>query len=376
MPGGFGLYLHWPFCRAKCPYCDFNSHPLGPAAPDPDQWARAYVAEMNRAAALTGGRTLGSIFLGGGTPSLMPPALVGRLLDHAARLWPLADDCEITLEANPGTVDTANLKGFAASGINRLSLGLQALDDAALKALGRIHDSAQGIAAARQAAHLFPRLSLDLMIARPGQTAATLADELDRLFALIADTGAEHISLYQLTLEPGTALHAANPALPDDADQLYIQTVARCRDAGLPLYEISNFARPGAASRHNLLYWQGGDWLGLGPGAHGRLTLEDQRHALGQHRDPATWLATALEEGATTDHTILSRQEDSEERLMMGLRLAQGLPLAALPDPAIIDPQAKQSLVAEGLLADTPNHLQTTDQGRLLLDHVLPRLLR
>lgn len=375
MPGGFGLYLHWPFCRSKCPYCDFNSHPLGAAAPDPEIWARAYLAEMDRGAALTAGRTLDSVFLGGGTPSLMPPALVGRLLDHAARRWTLANDCEITLEANPGTVDTANLTGFAASGINRLSLGLQAMDDGSLKALGRLHDTAQGIAAARRAAALFPRLSLDLMIARPAQTAATLAAELDRLFDLVAETGAGHLSLYQLTLEPGTPLAAAAPPLPEEADHLYALTVARCRAEGLPPYEISNFARPGAESRHNLLYWRGGDWLGLGPGAHGRLTLKGRRHALSQPRDPAAWLAAALAGGATDEATILTPGEDSEERLMMGLRLAEGLPLAALPDPGIIDPDAQQSLIGDGLLIDAPDHLQATERGRLLLDHLLPKLI-
>ena len=295
---GFGLYLHWPFCQSKCPYCDFNSHVAG--AVDEARWARAFEAEIARVAAETGPRALSSVFLGGGTPSLMSPELVASVLGAARAAWPMGEDVEVTLEANPTSVEAGRFRGYRDAGVNRVSLGVQALDDADLRRLGRRHDLAQALAAIEVARATFERVSFDLIYARQHQSAAAWRAELVRALAM----GPDHLSLYQLTIEDGTAFGARLaagrlPGLPDEdaGAELYEITQDMCDAAGLPAYEVSNHARPGAASRHNLIYWRGGDWAGVGPGAHGRLTLDGRRWASEAEPRPDTWLA-AVEAGS------------------------------------------------------------------------------
>ncbi|MBL8665802.1 MAG: coproporphyrinogen III oxidase, partial [Candidatus Odyssella sp.] len=276
---GFALYVHWPFCLSKCPYCDFNSHVRERV--EEARWQRAYLAELERAAAETPGRVVTSVFFGGGTPSLMPPETAAAILARIRALWPVAPDAEITLEANPGAAEAARFRAFRAAGVNRLSIGVQALDDAALKFLGRRHVAAEALAAVERAAGIFPRYSFDLIYARPGQSVAAWREELARALRFAGD----HLSVYQLTIEPGTAFHTAHArgdfALPDEdtAADLYEATRDLLGAAGLAAYEISNHARPGGESRHNLAYWRYADYAGIGPGAHGRLTLGDAKVA-------------------------------------------------------------------------------------------------
>ncbi|MBF0334939.1 MAG: coproporphyrinogen III oxidase, partial [Alphaproteobacteria bacterium] len=331
----FGLYVHWPFCISKCPYCDFNSHVA--AAIDQARWRAALLAELDHFARRTAGRELGSVFFGGGTPSLMEPATVAALLDRAASHWTIAPDCEITLEANPGTVDQAKFEGFRAAGVGRVSLGMQAMADDALRFLGRRHDSSEARRAVALARRLFPRMSFDLIYARPGQTPAAWAAELGAAIELAAD----HLSLYQLTIEPGTAFHPAQArgdfVLPDEEDSVAMFETTReiCEAAGLPSYEVSNHARPGAECRHNLLYWEGGDYAGIGPGAHGRLTLDGTTWATRQRRAPASWLDAVERQGhATRESTALDPVERARERALMGLRLTRGIPLSTIA-PAV-----------------------------------------
>jgi oxygen-independent coproporphyrinogen-3 oxidase len=288
--GGFGLYVHWPFCLAKCPYCDFNSH----VSRDVDHaaWAQALVAEMRHMRVLTGARRLDTVFFGGGTPSLMAPATVEALIEEADRLWGLAPGAEVTLEANPTSVEAGKFRAYAAAGVNRLSLGVQALDDADLRALGRMHTVAEALAAFETARAAFPRVSFDLIYARMGQAAAAWEAELARALAMAVD----HLSLYQLTIEPGTRFgelyDLGRLKVPGDdrAAGMYALTHEMTAAAGLPAYEVSNHARPGAESRHNLVYWRYGDYAGIGPGAHGRLTREDGRRvATVTERLPADW---------------------------------------------------------------------------------------
>jgi putative oxygen-independent coproporphyrinogen III oxidase len=294
---GFGIYIHWPFCKAKCPYCDFNSHVRERI--EEEDWRASYLKELAHFAALTPGRTVTSIFFGGGTPSLMDPKTTETVIDAVARHWRVSNDIEITLEANPTSVEGGKLKGFRSTGINRVSLGIQALQDADLKFLGRQHSSAEALAALDLAAQIFERFTFDLIYARPGQTPAAWADELKRALSFAAD----HISLYQLTIEPGTAFEQAYARgdfrLPDEETQaeLYEMTGAHLGEAGLAAYEISNYARPGSESRHNLTYWRYGDYVGIGPGAHGRLTLEGRKIATRQHRAPERWLEMVAAEG-------------------------------------------------------------------------------
>ena len=370
----FGIYIHWPFCLSKCPYCDFNSH-VAPAV-DQETWRAALDAELEFFAARTAGRTVGSIFFGGGTPSLMAPSTVGALLERAAARWSLAEDVEITLEANPGAVDAARFADFRAAGVNRLSIGLQALDDRALAFLGRRHDLAQGLAAVDLARRHFPRISFDLIYARPDQDVASWRAELARALDLAAD----HLSLYQLTVEAGTAFHPAwrrgDFSLPDDdrAAVLFEVTQEMTEAAGLPAYEISNHARPGAECRHNLLYWRGGDYLGIGPGAHGRLTdRSGPTHALCQHKSPGGWLAAVQQNGhGTAEDEVLDQETRGTERLMMGLRLREGVSGAEdLP----IDRSGLATMLAEGFLTWTAGRLAATPKGRLVLNAVIGRLL-
>jgi oxygen-independent coproporphyrinogen-3 oxidase len=376
------LYVHWPFCKSKCPYCDFNSHVR--AGIDEARWRDALLRELDSAAAETGGRELGSIFFGGGTPSLMAPATVAALLERAARHWTLAPDVEITLEANPNSVEAARFRDLAAAGVNRLSLGVQALDDATLKFLGRGHDRGEALAAIDLARAHFPRFSFDLIYARPGQTLAAWEAELDLALRLAGD----HLSVYQLTIEPGTAFattHARGDfVLPDDetAGALYEATQDRLAAAGLPAYEISNHARPGQESRHNLAYWRYRDYLGVGPGAHGRIVRDGAKHAIVNHRAPEIWLRSVEQDGSgISQDTALTRDERRDEMAMMGLRLTTGLArdhvraetgreIEQAFDPARLDP-----LIAGGFLECDADGLRATAAGRQRLNAVLEKLL-
>ncbi len=323
----FGLYVHWPFCLSKCPYCDFNSH-VRHAAIDEARFVRAFKAEIAATAARVPGRTVSTIFFGGGTPSLMQPATVGAILDATAQHWSVAPDVEVTLEANPTSVEATRFRGFRSAGVNRVSLGVQALDDTALKELGRLHTAREALDAVAVARASFERYSFDLIYARPGQTPQAWAVELKRA---IAEAG-EHLSLYQLTIEQDTPFFALRAAgkltTPDDdaARALYDTTQAVCAGAGLPAYEISNHARPGAQCRHNLVYWRAHEYAGIGPGAHGRLDIAGERRATATEKQPEAWLTRveSLGHGVVTDEA-LSPEQIADEFLLMGLRLAEGV---------------------------------------------------
>ena len=379
----FAIYIHWPFCKAKCPYCDFNSHVR--ASIDQTAWQRALLAELDHYAAETAGRRVSSVFFGGGTPSLMAPATAAALIERIAARWTLPKDAEITLEANPTSVEAERFRDFGLAGINRASLGVQALDPAALTFLGRGHDVDEAIAAIELARRHFLRFSFDLIYARPGQDLAQWDAELTRALALAGD----HLSLYQLTIEPGTAFHTAHRrgdfAVPDDdrAGALYELTQARLTAAGLPAYEISNHARPGGESRHNLVYWRYGDYVGIGPGAHGRMTLGGAKVATRQLRLPETWLAAVGKRGEGTEERIeVSAGERVEEMLMMGLRLGEAVPRArfrrecgAAPED-VLDPVRLARLVEGGFLVLDGEGLRATKDGRQRLNAVLGALLR
>ncbi|MFN3433827.1 MAG: radical SAM family heme chaperone HemW [Sphingomonas sp.] len=367
------LYVHWPFCVSKCPYCDFNSHVR--ADVDQQQWRDALLADLAHEARALPGRTLGSIFFGGGTPSLMPPATVAAILDAAQRHWAPAADIEITLEANPSSVEAARFADLAAAGVNRVSLGLQALDDRALRFLDRAHDAAEGLGALATAQRHFGRVSIDLIYALPDQSLAAWQAELARALAL----GTEHLSLYQLTIEPGTrfATEAAKGRLVipdgDAAADLFEMTRAMTAAAGLPAYETSNHARPGAESRHNLTYWRYGDYAGVGPGAHGRRDgLATQRH-----KKPENWLAAVARNGHGLQiEEPLAPHDRASEALVMGLRLAEGVDLAHVASvaggTAPIDWPQVARLAAQGLIAHEGDRLRVTEAGALLLDAILP----
>jgi len=375
--GGFGLYVHWPFCLAKCPYCDFNSH----VSRDVDQaaWRDALLAEMRATRALSGPRRAGSLFFGGGTPSLMPPETVAALIEAADALWGLDPDAEITLEANPTSVEADRFRAYASAGVNRVSMGVQALNDPDLRALGRMHTAAEARAAFDVARAAFDRVSFDLIYARQHQTPAAWEAELREALAMAVD----HLSLYQLTVEPGTRfaeLHARGRlrGLPPDARsaEMYALTQALAAGAGVPAYEISNHARPGAESRHNLVYWRSGDFAGIGPGAHGRLTVEGRRLATETERAPGPWLAAAgAPEAIRTE--ALSDEDRAAEHLMMALRLGEGADLDrhARLAGAPIDPARLAPLEADGLLRRDGPRLIATEAGRPLLDALLRELL-
>jgi oxygen-independent coproporphyrinogen-3 oxidase len=375
----FGVYVHWPFCLSKCPYCDFNSH-VRHAAIDEARFARAFAAEIAATAARVPGRTVSTIFFGGGTPSLMQPATVGTILDAIARHWPLAADIEVTLEANPTSVEATRFRGFRAAGVNRVSLGVQALDDAALRQLGRQHTADEALAAVAVARATFERYSFDLIYARPGQTPEAWAAELQRALA----QAGEHLSLYQLTIEQDTAfalLHAAGKLVVPDEDlgrALYDTTQAVCAGAGLPAYEISNHARAGAECRHNLVYWRAHEYVGIGPGAHGRLDIGPERRATATAKRPEAWLmrAESLGHGVETDEP-LTREQIADEFLLMGLRLAEGIDparyarLAGRP----LNPQRVALLREQGAVETTPNGmLRVTLAGFPVLDAVVADL--
>ncbi|MES2339524.1 MAG: radical SAM family heme chaperone HemW [Pseudomonadota bacterium] len=364
-PHPLALYVHWPFCVSKCPYCDFNSHVRDGV--DQAQWRAALLADLRHEAAALPGRRLGSIFFGGGTPSLMPPETVAAVLDAAEAVWGFTDDIEITLEANPSSVEAARFGDIARAGVNRVSLGLQALDDGALAFLGRAHGVAEGLAALETAQAAFARVSFDLIYARPDQTPAAWESELARAIGF----GTEHLSLYQLTIEPGTrfATLAAKGELTipegDAAADLFELTQAMTAAAGLPRYEVSNHARPGAESRHNLTYWRYRDYAGIGPGAHGRRS----GLATVRHRKPENWMAAVERNGHGLQvEEPLDPLARASETLVMGLRMAEGIVI----DPAWVDLDAVDRLVGLELLTRDGLHVATTDAGILLLDSILP----
>ena len=375
----FGVYVHWPFCLSKCPYCDFNSH-VRHAAIDEARHVRAFTAEIAATAARVPGRTVSTIFFGGGTPSLMQPGTVGAILDAIGKHWTIAPDVEVTLEANPTSVEATRFRGYRAAGVNRVSLGVQALNDAELKTLGRLHTAQEALNAVAIARKAFERYSFDLIYARPGQTPQAWASELKRAFA----EAAEHLSLYQLTIEqdtPFAALHAAGKLITPDEDvarTLYDTTQEVCSAAGLPAYEISNHARPGAECRHNLVYWRGHEYAGIGPGAHGRLDIAGERRATATERRPEAWLmrVEALGHGVVTDET-LSHVEIADEFLMMGLRLAEGIDPARYEQLAgrPIDERRVAILREEGAVEVTPEgRLRVTQSGFPVLDAVVADL--
>ena len=371
------LYVHWPFCVTKCPYCDFNSHVR--AQVDDAAWCAGLLADLAHEAKLLPGRRLASIFFGGGTPSLMPPTTVAAIIDAATTHWPALPDIEITLEANPSSVEAARFAGFAAAGVNRLSLGLQALNDADLKLLGRPHDLAQGLAALAVAQKHFARVSFDLIYDRPGMTLDSWTAELGRALGF----GTDHLSLYQLTLEPGTrftALHAKGQLTMPDADtsaDLFELTRAMTATAGIPAYEVSNHARPGSESRHNITYWTYGDYAGIGPGAHGRR----QGVATERLKKPETWLASVQAQGhGMASEVALTADERATEALVMGLRLGDGIDAAlfhartgrVLADVLRADRVAR--IVAQGLLEHDSQGLRLTLAGQPFVDAVLKEI--
>jgi putative oxygen-independent coproporphyrinogen III oxidase len=374
----FGVYVHWPFCLAKCPYCDFNSH-VRHGDIDQGKFLAAYLSELAHFASLVPGRQVTSIFFGGGTPSLMTAETVGAVLDRIAELWTVTADAEITLEANPTSVETSRFAGYRAAGVNRVSLGLQSLDDASLKSLGRKHTSDEGLAALAIAKQNFERVSFDLIYARQGQDLAAWREELTYALGHAQD----HLSFYQLTIEAGTpfaALHAAGTlTVPEGekAEAFYLLTQELCNGAGLPAYEVSNHARPGAESRHNLLYWRGHDYVGAGPGAHSRITLRSAKHAIAVRKSPEAWLAAVAASGHGIEQDeALSPQESADEYLLMGLRLAEGIDVRRLTaiDGRKLDGKRVQQLESQGLLRRNRDRLQATDTGRLVLDRLIVEL--
>ena len=378
-PEPMALYVHWPFCVSKCPYCDFNSHVR--AEIDNDAWRAALLNDLAYEAGLTGGRPLSSIFFGGGTPSLMPPMIVASIIDAAANHWQPTPDMEITLEANPSSVEAARFADLARAGVNRVSLGVQALDNQALHFLGRAHDVGEALAALDVAQSVFGRVNLDLIYARPDQSEADWEAELAQGLSF----GTDHMSLYQLTIEPGTrfatlvAQGKLRPADPDHGATLYEQTQAMTAAAGLPAYEISNHAKPGQESRHNLTYWRYGTYAGVGPGAHGRrggmATL--------RHKKPENWMGAVQRNGhGLQSEELLTREDRGREALLMGLRLAEGVDLnrisalSSLPVEQLIDEEAVARLAKLDLIERRDQLLRITPAAMLLLDAILPEIVR
>jgi oxygen-independent coproporphyrinogen-3 oxidase len=378
---GFGVYVHWPFCAAKCPYCDFNSH-VRHQPVDQERFSRAFETELATMRARTGPREVTSIFLGGGTPSLMKPETVGAVLDAVARNWTVPGGIEVTLEANPSSVEAERFLGYRAAGVNRVSLGVQALNDRDLRFLGRLHNVEEALVAIELARKTFPRLSFDLIYARPGQTPAAWEAELEQAIGYAVD----HLSLYQLTIEEGTRFHSLHAAgkfeIPsgDEAADLYAVTQEVTAACGLPAYEISNHARPGAESRHNLTYWRYGEYVGVGPGAHGRFVENGRRVVTVAEKMPEVWANLVEAKGhGVTGGEILTRSEEADEFLLMGLRLAEGIDLAryeALSGTGF-SPARLSVLQEEGLVAPIGNsRLRATPSGMIVLDAVVADLAR
>ncbi|HEX2449380.1 MAG TPA: radical SAM family heme chaperone HemW [Methyloceanibacter sp.] len=374
----FGVYVHWPFCRAKCPYCDFNSH-VRHGGIDETGFLSAYLRELQHFASLAPGRNVASIFFGGGTPSLMRPQTVAAILDAVAEHWAVGSDAEITLEANPTSVEAKNFAGYRAAGVNRLSLGVQALDDQSLKALGRQHTADEALQALALAKRHFDRVSFDLIYAREGQTARAWREELSRALGHAAD----HLSLYQLTMEDGTPFAAryamGSLRIPsgEQAEELYRLTQELCEAAGLPAYEVSNHARPGSESRHNLLYWRGHDYAGIGPGAHSRVTTNGTKRAMSAIKSPEAWLAEVEARGHGLEtNEGLTAEAAAEEYLLMGLRLSEGIDPARLSAIAGhgLDETRLNALESDGLLARKDTRLAATPKGRLVLNRLILEL--
>lgn len=372
--GGFGLYLHWPFCQAKCPYCDFNSHVS--AQIDQSRWAAAFEAELDRAATETGDRVLNSVFFGGGTPSLMDVATVERIMERVRTHWRLANDLEVTLEANPTSIEAGRFRGYHEAGINRVSIGIQALNDGDLKRLGRLHSAREALAAVELARLTFDRVSFDLIYARQDQSVEDWEAELRQALDLEPD----HLSLYQLTIEDGTAFgdrfrRGSLRGLPDEelGADLWDITQKVCEEVGLLAYEVSNHAKTGQESRHNLIYWKSGDWLGIGPGAHGRLTLNKVRHETVAETAPGAWLAAVEAGSGETESNALTSDETLEERLLMGLRLRGGVHMPSNWINGKI--RVINNLVDIGVIENQQNCLIATASGRPVLNSVLSDLL-
>ncbi|MGG7518952.1 radical SAM family heme chaperone HemW [Allorhizobium undicola] len=376
---GFGIYIHWPFCAAKCPYCDFNSHVRHQKIDQP-RFAAAFLKEMQEMRELSGPKTVTSIFMGGGTPSLMDPQTVATILDGIARFWNVPRGIEITMEANPTSVEAERFRGYRAAGVNRVSLGVQALNDRDLKFLGRLHSVEDALKAVRLAREIFPRMSFDLIYARPNQTVSEWEEELKQAISYAVD----HLSLYQLTIEEGTpffGLHKAGKIITPDEDraaELYEATQDLTAAQGLPAYEVSNHARPGAESRHNLTYWRYGDYAGIGPGAHGRLSHGPAKLATATERNPERWLEQVEARGhGMVEQEALNRDEQADELLLMGLRLREGVDLARWQelsgrDP---DPAREQFLLEHGFIERLGNsRLRCTPKGMLVLDAVVADL--
>lgn len=373
--GGFGLYLHWPFCQSKCPYCDFNSHVS--ASISQQDWQRAYLKEIDRYGAETGERVLQTVYFGGGTPSLMDPDLVASIIAKIRRTWRTSNDLEITLEANPGSVEVGRFKAYREAGVSRVSLGVQALNDGALRQLGRLHTTKEAIAALEIANSTFDRVSFDLIYARQDQTLQAWRDELSTALSLAAD----HLSLYQLTIEDGTAFaeRAAKGGLrglpgEDQSAEMYEATQQLCETKGFFAYEVSNHAKPGSESRHNMIYWRGGDYVGIGPGAHGRISRNGTRVATETHLLPTTWLSAALaEEGGESLRSVLTSEDQALEYLLMSLRMSEGLnlnrykALAGRP----LDPKRLERLEELDLAHTEQGQLIVTPNGRLILNAIL-----
>ena len=377
-PGGFGLYLHWPFCQAKCPYCDFNSHVS--ANIDQARWQAAYLSELDRAAAETKNRVLETVFFGGGTPSLMDPSLVNAIIERIRQNWPMVNDPEISLEANPTSVEAGRFAGYRDAGVNRISMGIQALNDTDLRRLGRMHSVKDARAAFDTARNLFDRVSFDLIYARQDQTLEDWKAELTEALNMAID----HLSLYQLTIEDGTAFGARHAAgglkgLPDDdtSADMYLLTQEITADAGLGSYEVSNHAREDAQSRHNLIYWRGGDYIGIGPGAHGRLTLNSQKFATETELSPLGWLLNVEKKGSgETLRDAVPSSEQALEYLMMSLRLSEGTDLVRYRNlGGKLAQNAAQDLVQLGLIEIDETRLRATSQGRPVLNGLLRNLI-
>ena len=377
--GGFGLYLHWPFCQSKCPYCDFNSHVS--AQIDQKRWQAAYLSEIDRIGAETKGRILHTVFFGGGTPSLMDPELVAAILTRVRATWPMSNDAEITLEANPSSVEAGRFRAYRDAGVNRISMGIQALNDADLKALGRLHSVAEAERSFAIARGCFDRVSFDLIYARQNQTLADWRAELGRALSMAVD----HLSLYQLTIEDGTAFGARYAAgglkgLPEDelSAGLYALTQDLCDAAGMPAYEVSNHAAPGAESRHNLIYWRMGDYAGIGPGAHGRLTLGGTRWATEAPKAPLPWLVQVEKAGfGEVPRAPVPLAEQATEYLLMSLRLAEGCDMTryAQLSGTALDASVINGLRDIGMVSTDGSRLRATPQGRMVLNAVLRELI-
>jgi putative oxygen-independent coproporphyrinogen III oxidase len=374
----FGIYVHWPFCKAKCPYCDFNSH-VRHVEVDTMSFARGLVSELQWFAQSTQGRNVTSIFFGGGTPSLMPPAAVAAVLDEIAKLWSVSETVEITMEANPTSVEAENFRGYRSAGVNRVSVGVQALNEADLKALGRQHSPDEALAAFRLAAKIFPRVSFDMIYARPQQTTAQWKEELTR--ALSEQQG--HMSLYQLTIEPGTAyfdLHAKGSLVVPDEDRatdMFELTQELTENAGLNAYEVSNHAKAGQESRHNLLYWRYGEYVGVGPGAHARIADGENRRAIVMEKYPETWRKNVAENGhGIVEDIVVAPKDQASEYLIMGLRISEGIDLARYEklNGMAMDANKIAGLKSLGLIKREGSQLKATIQGRRLLNALIAEL--